>query len=160
MERSTVTLRPMTEAEYTAYVEQIRAQVTGELRAAMPEEEARATAAEGIARHLPEGLATPRHSLLVAEDASGRPVGNAWVGPDPNRGAAADAAWLYGIDVHPDARRRGYGAAILGEVEALVAREGGVRLGLNVFGGNEAALALYGRCGYAVTSLQMAKELR
>jgi ribosomal protein S18 acetylase RimI-like enzyme len=125
----------------------------------MPEQEARARAARGIAQHLPEGVATPHHSLLVAEDASGAPVGNAWVGPDPDRGISSDAAWLYDIHVRPHARRRGHGWAILAEVEALVARDGKARLGLNVVGGNAAAIELYRRSGYLVTSLQMSKEL-
>lgn len=159
MERSAVTLRPMTADEYQAYVEQVTAEVVRELSAIMSGEEARARAVRGVAQHLPEGIATPHHSLLVAEDAEGAPVGNAWVGPDPDRGPSSDAAWLYDIHVHPHARRRGYGRAILAEVEALMACEGKARLGLNVIGGNAAAIELYRTSGYLVTSLQMAKEL-
>jgi ribosomal protein S18 acetylase RimI-like enzyme len=160
MEPPRVTLREMTVDEYRSYVDEVQAAVVRELVATMPEEEARATAAGGIARYLPEGVATPHHTLVIAEDAAGNPVGNAWVGPDPHRAEGSDAAWLYDINVYPHARRSGYGSAILAEVEALVARDGKARLGLNVVATNEAAIALYRKNGYAVTTMQMSKPLR
>ncbi len=159
MERPRVTLREMTEDEYRSWVDEVQDRVVRELIGSMPEEEARATAARGIAQYLPHGVATPRHTLVIAEDAAGAPVGNAWVGPDPHRGDASDAAWLYDIDVRPHARRNGYGSAILAEVEALVVRDGKTRLGLNAVGTNDAAIALYRKSGYAVSTMQMSKEL-
>jgi ribosomal protein S18 acetylase RimI-like enzyme len=159
MEQPSVTLREMTEDEYRSWVEDVQARVVRELRESMPEEEARATAAGGIAHYLPQGVATPRHTLVIAEDAAGTPVGNAWVGPDPHRADGSDAAWLYDITVHPHARRNGYGSAILAEVEALVVRDGKNRIGLNVVGNNDAAIALYRKSGYAVSTMQMFKPL-
>jgi ribosomal protein S18 acetylase RimI-like enzyme len=159
MDQPRVTLRAMSADEYRSYVDQVQAAVVRELVATMPEEEARATAAGGIARYLPEGVATPHHTLLIAEDAAGTAVGNAWVGPDPHRAEGSDAAWLYDINVYPQARRSGYGSAILAAVEALVRRDGKSRLGLNVVGTNEAAIALYRKNGYAVMTMQMSKAL-
>jgi GNAT superfamily N-acetyltransferase len=159
MDRPRVTLREMTEDEYRSYVDDVQAAVVRELVATMSDEEARATAAGGIAQYLPQGVATPLHTLLIAEDAAGEPVGNAWVGPDPHRADGSDAAWLYDINVYPHARRNGYGSAILAEVEALVARAGKTRLGLNVVGTNLAAIALYRKSGYAVSTMQMSKAL-
>jgi ribosomal protein S18 acetylase RimI-like enzyme len=159
MERPRVTLREMTEDEYGSYVDEVQAAVVRELVATMPEEEARAIAAGGIAQYLPQGVATPSHTLVIAEDATGTPVGNAWIGPDPHRADGSDAAWLYDINVYPQARRNGYGTAILAEVEALVVRDGKARLGLNVVGTNEAAIALYRKNGYAVSTMQMYKQL-
>jgi ribosomal protein S18 acetylase RimI-like enzyme len=158
MERPRVTLREMTADEYRSYVDEVQAAVVQELIATMPVVEARAQAAGGIAQYLPEGVATPRHTLVIAEDA-GTPVGNAWVGPDPHRAEGSDAAWLYDINVYPQARRSGYGSAILAEVEAMVVRDGKARLGLNVVGSNEAAIALYRKNGYAVATMQMTKAL-
>lgn len=159
MDRPRVTLREMTEDEYRSYVDQVQAAVVRELVATMPEEEARAKAAGGIAQYLPDGVATRNHTLVIAEDADGRAVGNAWVGPDPNRAEGSDAAWLYDINVYPHARRKGYGSALLAEVEGLVVRDGKARLGLNVVGTNVAAIALYRKCGYAVSTMQMSKPL-
>ena len=154
-----MTLREMTVDEYQSYVDEVQAAVVRELVATMPEEEARAKAAGGIAQYLPDGVATPHHTLVIGEDAAGNPVGNAWVGPDPHRAEGSDAAWLYDINVYPQVRRSGYGSAILAEVEAMVLRDSKVRLGLNVVGTNEAAIALYRKSGYAVTTMQMSKPL-
>jgi ribosomal protein S18 acetylase RimI-like enzyme len=159
MERPRVTLREMTEDEYRSYVDEVQAAVVRELVATMPEEEARATAAGGIAQYLPQGIATPNHTLVIAEDSAGTSVGNAWIGPDPHRAEGSDSAWLYDINVHPQERRRGYGSAILAEVEALVARDGKARLGLNVVGTNGAAIELYRKSGYSVSTMQMYKPL-
>jgi ribosomal protein S18 acetylase RimI-like enzyme len=159
MEAPRVTLREMTADEYGSYAGEVQAAVVRELVATMPEDEARASAAGGIAQYLPQGVATPRHTLLIAEDAAGTPVGNAWVGPDPHRAEDSDAAWLYDINVYPQARRNGFGSAILAEVEALVVRDGRTRLGLNVVATNEAAIALYRKSGYAVLTMQMSKPL-
>jgi ribosomal protein S18 acetylase RimI-like enzyme len=128
MDRPRVTLREMTEDEYRSYVDEVQGAVVRELVATMSEEEARATAAGGIAQYLPQGVATPRHTLVIAEDAA-------------------------------HARRNGYGSAILAEVEALVARDGMTRLGLNVVATNLAAIALYRKSGYAVSTMQMSKAL-
>jgi GNAT superfamily N-acetyltransferase len=159
MERPSVTLREMTADEYRSYVDEVQAAVVRELVVTMSEEEARATAADGVAQYLPQGVATPQHTLVIAEDAAGTPVGNAWVGPDPHRADGSDAAWLYDINVYPQARRNGYGSAILAEVEALVVRDGKIRIGLNVVGTNEAAIALYRQSGYVVSTMQMSKPL-
>jgi ribosomal protein S18 acetylase RimI-like enzyme len=159
MDAPRVTLRQMTADEYSSYVDEVQAAVVRELVATMPEDEARAAAAGGIAQYLPQGVATPRHTLVIAEDAAGTPVGNAWVGPDPHRAEDSDAAWLYDINVYPQARRNGFGSAILAEVEALVVRDGRTRLGLNVVATNEAAIALYRKSGYAVLTMQMSKPL-
>src|SRR5438093_1100888 len=154
MERPRVTLREMTEDEYRSYVDEVQATVVRELVASMSEDEARATAAGGIAQYLPRGVSTPHHTLVVAEDSEGAPVGNAWIGPDPHRADGSDSAWLYDINVRSHARRRGYGSAILAEVEAWVARDGKTRIGLNVVATNRAAVELYRKSGYAVSTMQ------
>ncbi|MEU6574297.1 GNAT family N-acetyltransferase [Streptomyces sp. NPDC046805] len=57
-------------------------------------------------------------------------------------------------------RRRGYGSAILSAAEELVARGGSTSLGLNVVGDNEAAVALYRRNGYDVSSMALRKSVQ
>ena len=53
--------------------------------------------------------------------------------------------------MHADQRRRGYGREIL-DAGALAARDLGAEvLGLNVFGHNDVARALYERAGYVTT---------
>jgi GNAT superfamily N-acetyltransferase len=157
MARQRVTLRTMTAAEYQDATEHREAESVRVLSRLMPAEAARERVRNGTARFLPDGLDTAGHHLLTAENDQGEAVGNAWVGPDPAQ--AASAAWLYDINVFPQHQRQGYGSAILAAAEALIADEGMTALGLNVVGDNEAAIALYRRSGYDVTSMAMRKPL-
>ncbi|MFD8599207.1 GNAT family N-acetyltransferase [Kitasatospora sp. NPDC059646] len=159
-DRKTVRLRPMTPAEYRASAERREAETARELAAFLPEELALERARQGSAQFLPNGADTAGHHLLVAEDADGRVVGEAWIGPDPRQAlGGGDSAWLYDLYVSPAVRRRGFGSAMLRAAEALTARGGRTALGLNVFGGNEAAIALYRANGYRVAAMSLRKEL-
>lgn len=161
MDAQRVTLRTMTPAEYDAAAEHREAESVRELSQFMSEDAARERARQGAAMFLPDGLDTAGHHLVAAENNAGEVVGNAWVGPDPRQGSdAASSAWLYDVNVFPTFRRRGYGSAILAAAEALAAREGWTSLGLNVFGDNEAAIALYRRNGYDISSMSLHKSVQ
>lgn len=156
-----VALRKMTQAEYDAATEHRESESVRVLSKLMPEELARERVRLGTARFLPDGLETAGHHLLIAENAAGEAVGDAWVGPDPSQGAGnPSAAFLYDINVFPPFRRSGYGSAILTALEELIAREGKTALSLNVVGDNEAAIALYRRNGYEIASMAMRKTIR
>lgn len=151
----------MTEAEYEDATRHREAEGARALAELMPEEEAWKRSRQGTAHFLPDGPDTAGHHLVVAENESGEVVGNAWIGPDPqDTTGTADSAWLYDINVFERYRRRGYGSAILAAAEELSAAGHRTRLGLNVVGDNEAAIALYRRNGYRVTSMQLDKQLR
>jgi GNAT superfamily N-acetyltransferase len=152
-----VTLRTMTPAEYRAATEHREAESVRVLARTMAREEALERVRRGTARFLPDGLDTAGHHLLTAVDEADEAVGTAWAGPDP--GGTAGAAWLYDLHVFEPFRRRGYGSAILAAVESLVAEAGLTALGLNVVGDNEAAIALYRRSGYGVSSMAMRKPV-
>ncbi|MGW7545184.1 GNAT family N-acetyltransferase [Streptomyces sp. NPDC054770] len=155
-----VILRKMTPAEYGAATEHREAESVHVLSRVMPEEIARERVRSGTARFLPDGLDTAGHHLLTAENEAGEAVGNAWIGPDPGRASgSASSAWLYDINVFEPFRRLGYGSAVLAAAEKIVAGEGRTALGLNVVGDNEAAIALYRRNGYEVTSMSMRKTV-
>lgn len=160
MTDNTVTLRTMTEAEYREATRLREAEATRELAELVPEEVAAERVRQGTATFLPAGRETDGHHLVVAENRDGTVVGRAWIGPDPQSvTGTTDSAWLYDIAVHEPYRRQGYGAAILAAAEELIAAAGYTRLGLNVVGDNEAAIALYRRSGYAVSSMTMHKPL-
>jgi ribosomal protein S18 acetylase RimI-like enzyme len=53
--------------------------------------------------------------------------------------------------VREEQRRRGYGRELLDAGSRAALALGATTLGLNVFGHNEGALALYERAGYATT---------
>ena len=160
MHAQAVTLRKMSQAEYQAATENRESESVRELSKVIPEELARERVRAGTATFLPEGLDTPGHHLLAAESESGGVVGTAWIGPDPRRVAGtASSALLYDIHVFDQYRRRGYGSGILAAAEQLIAAEGMTALALNVAGDNEAAIALYRRNGYEVSSMSMNKRL-
>src|SRR5215472_6060075 len=118
MTESRVALRRMTPSEYRAVTEHREAESLRVLSKHLPEELAREKVRAGTARFLPDGLDTAGHHLVMAENASGEVVGDAWIGPDPS--GVEDAAWLYDINVHVEFRRRGYGSAILVAAEELI----------------------------------------
>lgn len=112
---------------------------------------------EEMSRLLPQGGSSPGMSLLDAYDADQR-VGHVWLHLEP-RIAETGEAWLYDIEVDASVRGRGYGRALLEAAEAEARSAGATYLGLNVFGVNRVARALYESADYEVKSLQMRKRL-
>lgn len=110
-----------------------------------------------IEQLLPDGIDTSWMLLLVAEAAEGI-VGQIWLSL-PGTAAHPATAWVYNVEVSPEHRGKGYGRAIMLAAEELLRGRGVGRLGLNVFGGNRTAIALYDSLGYEVTSQQMSKPL-
>jgi ribosomal protein S18 acetylase RimI-like enzyme len=104
---------------------------------------------------LPDGVDTAGMALLVAE-AEGELVGIVWLGRAPRQQVGW---WIYDIEVIAAQRRRGYGRALLEAAEREAQSRGADAIGLNVFGGNDAARQLYESSGYQVTSIQMRKSL-
>lgn len=152
-----VTLRPMTAAEFAAYhdhsvrefAEQLVSLGGGDPATAQAESERQ------MVELLPDGLGTDGQHLLVAED-DGVRVGILWVGARRDR---SDLWWVWDVEIDSDHRGRGYGRATMLAGEDHVRAQGVQRLGLNVFGGNAAAIALYDDLGYAVDAQQMSKPL-
>jgi ribosomal protein S18 acetylase RimI-like enzyme len=94
--------------------------------------------------------------VLLAAEADGELVGLVWVGRAPGE---RGGWWIYDIDVVPDQRRRGYGRALLEAAEHAALERGADSVGMNVFGGNDAARRLYESSGYDVAAIFMRKPL-
>ena len=141
-----VTLRPMT-TEFLAYRERLVTEYAQDIFGigAFADLAAALDASEQSTRELlPDGPDTPGQHLWSAYDGD-TAVGILWIAVDGPK------AYIYDIEVHADQRRRGYGREIL-DAGALAARDLGAEvLGLNVFGHNDAARALYERAGYVTT---------
>jgi ribosomal protein S18 acetylase RimI-like enzyme len=105
---------------------------------------------------LADGVATAGTWLFVVLDDAGDSIGTLWLGVHPER---RDAAFVYDLEINESARRRGYGRATMLAAEQVVRDAGMSEVGLNVFGFNEAARALYESIGYGVVATQMAKKL-
>lgn len=87
-------------------------------------------------------------SILASLDGGGVWVEDAPLGFALFR-AVADEAELLTLAVRPDRRRRGIGAALLAWTCRAAHARGARVLHLEVGADNPAALALYGRCGFA-----------
>ena len=106
---------------------------------------------------LPQGLSTPNHFLYeIVADGSG-PVGFAWLSIERKHGAIS--AFIYDIEIIPEARRQGHATRALEALESSAAAAGATTIALNVFANNHGAQALYQKLGYAPTNFQMRKPL-
>lgn len=153
-----VMLRPMTAEEYAAYYDySIRgfAEQMVELGGQQDAEAAWAESERQMLMLMPEGLGTEGQHLLVAES-EGERVGMVWVGARQDR---ADLWWVWDLEIDEGFRGRGHGRAAMLAAEAYVKERGVDRLGLNVFGGNAAAIRLYDDLGYGVDAQQMSKRI-
>jgi ribosomal protein S18 acetylase RimI-like enzyme len=152
-----VALRPMTADEFAAYhdrsvrgfAEQMHELGGQDLESSLAESERQ------MRELLPDGLATDGQHLLVVED-DGVRVGVLWLGARRDR---TDLWWVWELEIDEAHRGRGLGRAAMRVGESYAREQGVDRLGLNVFGGNRAAIALYDSLGYAVDSQQMSKRL-
>lgn len=153
-------LRPMTTDEISRYVAMGLDAYVAHYAASSgeSEEEVRRRVEQQYATYFPDGHPAPGHHLMVLES-DGNTVGQAWTGPHPQRPEDATAAWLYDIEIHVHFRGHGYGRRCLELVEARLAEQGIVELGLNVFGGNDTARHLYASAGYREVAISMSKTL-
>ena len=151
-----VQIRAMTRDEFDLYRRRtIREYAADHVRAGnWSQDEAERRAAKETDDLLPDGVDTAGMVLLAAE-ADGELVGLVWLGRAPRQQVGW---WIYDIEVVPAQRRRGYGRALLEAAEREAQSRGGDAIGLNVFGGNDAARRLYESSGYQVTSIQMRKS--
>ena len=88
-------------------------------------------------------LARDPESCFVAEEDSGEIVGSIIAGWDGWR------AHLYRLAVHPDARRRGIGSALLAAAEARLRDLGASRFDAMVLEGNHLGQSVWVDAGYA-----------
>ncbi|HZX02586.1 GNAT family N-acetyltransferase [Kribbella sp.] len=115
-------------------------------------EEALAVSRQETDKLLPDGPDTEQQLIWTAF-ADDVPVGSLWIS------TRSRTPFVYGVEVSPAHRGKGYGRAIMLAAEQECRRCGHTALDLNVFGDNHTAIALYDSLGYVVTSQQMRKAL-
>lgn len=151
-------VRPITDEELPHYISTTMREYAEDkhTNGGAPLEQAQAEAVRETAQLFPEGRLSPGHEVLIATDDAGSTVGRLWMAP---RGDSNDIAFIYDIQVQPDARGNGYGRALMQEA-AQWSRENSFRtLALHVFGGNDVAINLYESLGFATTDRIMKLEL-
>ncbi len=147
-------LEPMTSAEYDVWRQQAVSEYGEEFvkSGILSPEDAAKRGEDDFAMLLPDGLATENHSIYTAfvDDV---PVGTLWLEFRERPGGLQ--GFVYSLAVDESQRRKGYGRAIM-QAGIEECRERGARaIGLNVFGHNDGARALYDSLGFGVESTSM-----
>ena len=149
----------MTEQEFAAYLARaVRSYADAHTRAGDVEpEEALERAQKDYDQLLPEGLRSKdQHLFTLAHETLGA-IGMVWFELKERR--EKKSAYLYDIEVREDLRGQGHGRRALELLEDKLRELGARSVGLNVFGYNHAARALYEKMGYQITGMGMKKEL-
>jgi ribosomal protein S18 acetylase RimI-like enzyme len=144
-------VRPLREDEWAAWEAHSRGAYAGHLvrMAGFTPAQARAKAEADYAALLPAGAATPRQHVLAGE-VDGAPAGAVWLSERDQAGTRR-MAWVHDLEVRHAFRGRGHGRTLMLAAEDLARALGLDRIGLNVYAGNDAALALYRALGYETT---------
>ncbi|MFH9228986.1 GNAT family N-acetyltransferase [Streptomyces lydicus] len=142
-----VTYRPMTAAEYPAWLAAGEQRYLADMVRAGSHtpEQASKKAEEDYRTLLPQGVATPDNTLLVLQ-ADGEPIGNGWL----RHGHLPEVTYGYSLVVHPQFRGRGHGRSAMAIGEQVTWDVGDRVVRFNVFGGNEVAMSVYTAVGYRV----------
>lgn len=122
----------------------------------VPATEAIAYAERVFAEELPDGLVTPLHHFWTVR-AGDDEVGHLWLRVRPM--SAEVEAYVFDVEVVPEARGRGLGRAAMLAAEDAARDLGGTVMRLNVFGHNVPAVRLYGSLGYVVAGATMSCRL-
>lgn len=151
-------VRPMTDAEYDVWRREEVAGYAQEMvdSGMLGPAAARQRAEEQHAEYLPHEQTTVGMHLLRVLDRDGTAVGVLWVGPHPRK---AGAGFVYDVAIEEARRGEGHGRGAMLAAEAISRREGWNEIGLNVFGPNARARALYESLGYLVVNTNMTKLL-
>lgn len=154
-----VRLEPMTSAEFDYWSPRSVQGFAAQLVAAglSSSSEASAYAVSLVADTLPEGMRTPAHRFWAVRVDGGPPVGYLWlrVRSTPDH----VEAYVFDIEIVPEARGQGLGRATMLAVEAEARDLGATVARLNVFGHNTPARALYDGLGYTVASATLTARL-
>jgi len=122
--------------------------------------EATAKAEHDHQRALPDGPDTPDTVLRQLLDADGNVLGCLWVALRQNSlPDGRPLAWVMLVEVAPEHRGQGHGRTLMRLAERECLAAGVHDLGLNVFGDNDVAIALYESLGYRVTRRLLSKPL-
>jgi ribosomal protein S18 acetylase RimI-like enzyme len=146
-------LQPMTAEEFDGWIDgQVEGYAEELVATGLSPEAAAERSRTQMAELVPSGRESPGMEFFLAR-VGDEVVGDLWLNTDDRM------AFVYNIEVRQAQRRRGYGAAIM-NAGALHCRDAGhPYLGLNVFGHNPHARALYDKLGYRVTLEYRALDL-
>ncbi|HEU4670855.1 MAG TPA: GNAT family N-acetyltransferase [Dyella sp.] len=150
-------IRPLTDAEYTAWKQETIPAYAREKVAsgAWTESDAVEKARETFESLLQDGRNTKDNYLFAVLDADDIQVGVLWFAVKDR--ANARIAYIYSIEISPEHQHKGHASRALRALEDEVRRLRLAGIALHVFGHNAAAQALYTKLGYIPTDINMFK---
>ncbi|MCP3739322.1 GNAT family N-acetyltransferase [Rossellomorea sp. BNER] len=153
-----IQLEKMSQQDFNDYLEFMIPEYAGSISANfnLPFEKAKKESAELMEKLFPEGLNTANQYVYNVYDSSEyKKVGVLWYKIKQEM----SQAFLYHIYINEESRGKGYGSALLEELERKAKEHKVTSLALNVFGNNEKAYELYKKFGYEASSIAMKKSL-
>ena len=152
-------LRPITAAEYDAWLERVIPAYADEKVASgqWPASSALERSLKEFAELLPRGRDTESNHIYTVLGAEGEGVGTLWIAIKDR--ADRRIAYVYDVVIAPKHRRRGHAVRAFQALEQEAARLGLGGIALHVFGHNHEAQALYRKLGYVATNISMFKEV-
>lgn len=153
-----VTLRPMTEVEFDAWLPGVRIGYAEDLttNGGVDPAAARVKAEAEVAQLFPGGQSSPEQLVFVIE-VGGERVGELWLAEREEQ--LRRVLWVYQLRVGERYRGRGFARAAMEFAEREARRRGLTHVALNVFGGNEPARTLYRSLGYGEDAISMSKPV-
>jgi ribosomal protein S18 acetylase RimI-like enzyme len=154
------TLRPMSQAEYAAWVERSIKDYAADKAASGQWAEAEALELSRKENDvlLPQGLGTSANHFFTIVGAGSQSVGMIWFAV--KKKFDGSIAYVYDVAVWPEHQRQGHGTRAFRALEDEVRRRGLHGIALHVFGHNTGAQALYAKLGYSPTSISLYKPIR
>lgn len=155
-----VRLEKMAAEDFDTYIEKLTANYAKDnVRSGRwTREEALEKSVSQINSLLPEGIETQNHVFFsIVDEGTGDAVGYIWLHVVPGEGPKK--AFIYDLIIFEKFRKRGYGRAALVALEEYAKEKGIASISLHVFAHNAAALSLYRKMGYEVTSMNMKKNI-
>lgn len=155
-----VRLEKMAAEDFDTYIEKLTANYAKDnVRSGRwTREEALEKSVSQINSLLPEGIETQNHVFFsIVDEGTGDAVGYIWLHVAPGEGPKK--AFIYDLIIFEKFRKRGYGRAALVALEEYAKEKGIASISLHVFAHNAAALSLYRKMGYEVTSMNMKKNI-
>ena len=152
-------LRPMTDAEFTAWLaEAVPAYAADKVASG----QWAADAALELSKQehhqlLPLGLRSPDNHLFSIVDAGGSAVGMLWFAVQTRFNARI--AYVFDIGVWPEHQRKGHGTRAFEALEGEMRKLGLAGIALHVFGHNTGAQPLYARLKFQPTNISLYKAV-
>jgi RimJ/RimL family protein N-acetyltransferase len=158
MQNNRITLTPMTEPDFQAYLAHaIQAYAQDKIQAGnWSRDGALERSRKEFEGYLPQGIQTPNNYLFSLVNETGEKVGILWYAILPKQ---PGLAFIYDFEIDEPFRRRGYASQAIVALEQDAKGRGLKQIELHVFGHNTAARALYKKAGFVETNVMMTKNI-